>query len=59
MTEHDVNAIEIDCELSLQELETVAGGLNPQPLPPLEIGRALGIRFLNPQPLPPGLVTHF
>ena len=43
MTEQDVNAIEIDCELSLEALEAVAGGLNPQPLPPLEIGRALGI----------------
>jgi hypothetical protein len=59
MTEQEMNAIEIDCELSLQELEAVAGGLNPQPLPPLEIGRELGIRFLNPQPLPPGLIIHF
>jgi hypothetical protein len=38
-------------ELSDRELETVTGGLNPQPLPP---GRAL-----NPQPLPPGIVAEF
>lgn len=37
-------------ELSASELERVAGGLNPQPLPP---GRAL-----NPQPLPPGFVAE-
>ena len=54
MTKDDVNAIEMDCELTLEELEAVAGGLNPQPLPPLWIGREPGIRFLNPQPLPPG-----
>jgi hypothetical protein len=34
--------------LSVEALDRVAGGLNPQPLPP-------GIRFLNPQPLPPGI----
>ena len=33
--------------LSDENLDRVAGGLNPQPLPP-------GMRFLNPQPLPPG-----
>ena len=33
--------------LSDAALDRVAGGLNPQPLPP-------GIRFLNRQPLPPG-----
>jgi hypothetical protein len=43
----------MDCELTSEELEIVSGGLNPQPLPPLLIGRP-GIRFLNPQPLPPG-----
>ena len=35
--------------LSIESLDRVAGGLNPQPLPP----RVLA--FLNPQPLPPGL----
>jgi|HubBroStandDraft_6_1064221.scaffolds.fasta_scaffold1539962_2 hypothetical protein len=54
MTKDDVNAIEMDCELTSEELEIVSGGLNPQPLPPLLIGREPGIRFLNPQPLPPG-----
>jgi hypothetical protein len=54
MTEHEMNAIETDCELSLEELGAVAGGLNPQPLPPFQIRREPGIRFLNPQPLPPG-----
>jgi hypothetical protein len=52
MTEHDVKAIETDCELSLEELEIVCGGLNPQPLLPR--WSEPGIRFLNPQPLPPG-----
>lgn len=51
MTKDDVNAIEMD-ELSLEELEIVCGGINPQPLPPRR-GEP-GIRFLNPQPLPPG-----
>jgi hypothetical protein len=44
--------------LSDEALDRVAGGLNPQPLPP---GMRLnpqplppGMRFLNPQPLPPG-----
>ena len=54
MNEHNVKTIDADCELSLEELEAVAGGLNPQPLPPLWMGREPGIRFLNPQPLPPG-----
>ena len=54
MTEHDLKTIEMDCELSFEELEAVAGGLNPQPLPPRWIGFDTGIRFLNPQPLPPG-----
>jgi hypothetical protein len=52
MTKDDVNPIEMDCELTLEELEAVAGGLNPQPLPP-RWGEH-GVRFLNPQPLPPG-----
>ena len=52
MTEHDLKTIEMDCELSLEELEAVAGGINPQPLPPRRGEH--GIRFLNPQPLPPG-----
>jgi len=52
MTEHDVNAIETDCELSLEELEAVCGGINPQPLPPRRL--ETGLHFLNPQPLPPG-----
>jgi hypothetical protein len=52
MTKDDVNAIEMDCELTLEELEIVSGGLNPQPLPPR--WAEPGIRFLNPQPLPPG-----
>ena len=52
MTEHDLKTIEMDCKLSLEELEAVAGGINPQPLPPRR-GEP-GIRFLNPQPLPPG-----
>jgi hypothetical protein len=52
MTKDDVNTIEMDCELTLEELEIVSGGLNPQPLPP-RWGEP-GIRFLNPQPLPPG-----
>ena len=52
MTKDDVNPIEIDCELTLEELEAVAGGINPQPLPPRR--GELGIHFLNPQPLPPG-----
>jgi len=34
--------------LSVEALDRVAGGLNPQPLPP-------GMLFLNPQPLPPGI----
>jgi len=34
MTKDDVNAIEADCELTLEALEIVSGGLNPQPLPP-------------------------
>jgi hypothetical protein len=54
MSEYEMKTIEMDCELSLEELEAVAGGLNPQPLPPLLIGREPGIHFLNPQPLPPG-----
>jgi hypothetical protein len=54
MNERDVKTIEADCELSLEELEAVAGGLNPQPLPPLWLGLGSGIHFLNPQPLPPG-----
>jgi len=33
MTEHDLKTIEMDCELSLEQLEPVAVGLNPQPLP--------------------------
>jgi hypothetical protein len=37
--------------LSVEALDRVAGGLNPQPLPP-------GIRFLNPQPLPPGIYAE-
>jgi hypothetical protein len=37
-------------ELSDRELEKVAGGLNPQPLPPCH--------ELNPQPLPPGYAAE-
>jgi hypothetical protein len=47
--EYDRNGLR---ELTLEELEIVSGGLNPQPLPP-RWGEP-GIRFLNPQPLPPG-----
>ena len=52
MTQNDVSAIEMDCELTLEELEAVSGGLNPQALPPRWLES--GLHFLNPQPLPPG-----
>ena len=33
MTEHDLKTIEMDCELSLEELEAVAGGNEVAHLP--------------------------
>ena len=44
-------------ELAEVETELIAGGLNPQPLPPRYLFSAITSRFgwamLNPQPLPP------
>ena len=53
-----MNDLRTNHELSDRELDRVAGGLNPQPLPP---GAALSLHAINPQPLPPehsGLVIH-
>jgi hypothetical protein len=52
MTKDNAKAVEADRKISLNELDEVRGGLNPQPLPP-RWGEP-GMRFLNPQPLPPG-----
>lgn len=44
-------------ELATDEFDVVAGGLNPQPLPPRYLVSLFTSRFslvaLNPQPLPP------
>jgi hypothetical protein len=37
--------------LTAEEIQWVSGGLNPQPLPPID--RDFGRIYLNPQPLPP------
>ena len=48
----------VGAELADGELESVAGGINPQPLPPgarsLPIFNPGALVELNPQPLPPG-----
>ena len=49
MIEEVAKASEQDCELRLDELDEVAGGVLD-----MEAFGRIGPHFLNPQPLPPG-----